>query len=61
MKNYPSVLRTEYAAALLRDGDAARAAKLRRRFESIAKTYPYQGEIEQERSLLALANGKSQR
>ena len=61
MKNYPSVLRTEYAAALLRDGDAARAAKLRRRFESIAKTYPYQGEIEQERSLLALADGKSQR
>ena len=38
----------------------ARAALLRGRFEKIAKAYPYQGEIEQERSLLALADGKNQ-
>ena len=37
-----------------------RAALLRGRFEKIAAAYPYQGEIEQERSLLALADGKIQ-
>ena len=49
MKDFPSVLRTEYALALLRG-----------RFEKIAAAYPYQGDIEQERSLLALADGKIQ-
>ena len=60
MKDFPSVLRTEYALALLHDGDKERAALLRGRFEKIAAAYPYQGEIEQERSLLALADGKIQ-
>ena len=60
MKDFPSVLRTEYALALLHNGDKERAAKLRTQFEKIAKTYPYQGEIGQERSLLALADGKAQ-
>ena len=58
MKDFPSVLRTEYALALLHDGDKERAALLRGRFEKIAAAYPYQGDIEQERSLLALADGK---
>ena len=60
MKDFPSVLRTEYALALLHDGDKERAALLRGRFEKIAAAYPYQGDIEQERSLLALADGKIQ-
>lgn len=61
MKDFPSVLRTGYALALLHDDDKERAALLLRgRFEKIAETYPYQGEIEQERSLLALADGKNQ-
>ena len=60
MKDFPSVLRTEYALALLHDGDKERAALLRGRFEKIAEAYPYRGEIEQERSLLALADGKNQ-
>ena len=38
----------------------ARAALLRGRYEKIAEAYPYQGDIEQERSLLALADGKIQ-
>ena len=58
MKDFPSVLRTGYALALLHDGDKERAALLRGRFEKIAEAYPYRGEIEQERSLLALADGK---
>ena len=60
MKDSPSVLRTEYALALLHDGDKERAALLRGRFEKIAAAYPYQGDIEQERSLLALTDGKIQ-
>ena len=60
MKNFPSVLRTEYAIALLRNGDKDRAAKLRAQFEKIAATYPYRGDIEQERSLFALADEKAQ-
>lgn len=60
MKDFPSVLRTEYALALLHDGDKERAALLRGRFEKIAEAYPYRGDIEQERSLLALADGKIQ-
>ena len=71
MKDFPSVLRTEYAlallhdgdkerAALLHDGDKERAALLRGRFEKIAEAYPYRGDIEQERSLLALADRKTQ-
>ena len=36
------------------------AALLRGRFEKIAAAYPYQGDIEQERSLLALTDGKIQ-
>lgn len=60
MKDFPSVLRSEYALALLHDGDKERAALLRGRFEKIAEAYPYRGEIEQERSLLALADGKNQ-
>ena len=60
MKNYPSVLRTEYAIALLHDGDKERAAALRTQFKKIAATYPYRGDIAQERSLLALADDKAQ-
>ena len=60
MKDFPSVLGTEYALALVHDGDKERAALLRGRFEKIAAAYPYQGDIEQERSLLALADGKIQ-
>ena len=60
MKEFPCVLRKEYALALLHNGDKERAAKLRTQFEKIAKTYPYQGEIEQDRSLLELADGKVQ-
>ena len=60
MKNFPSVLRTEYAIALLRDGDKGRAAALRAQFEKTASTYPYRGDIAQERSLFSLADEKAQ-
>ncbi len=55
MKRFPSVLRTEYALALLYDNDSAKAQKLRADFEKAAKTYPYPHEADSERDLMDLA------
>lgn len=52
MKSYPSVLRTEFAVALLVEKDTARAEKLRARLERVLCTYPYAAEAAAERSLL---------
>lgn len=52
MKRCPSVLRTEYAYALLAEKDEAKAGKFREEFEKIAKKYPYPVEIQTERELL---------
>lgn len=53
MPRHPSVIRTEYALASLR-GEAERAAQLLRAFDKISKTYPYEGEIADERYLVSL-------
>ena len=58
MRINPSVLRTGYACALLADKDSAKAAAYLARFEDVAKRYPYAGEIEGERELIALAKEK---
>lgn len=55
MEDFPSVQRTEYAAALLAEGDTANANVIRARFEARAKNYPYAAEIETERELMCLA------
>ena len=54
MKNTPSVIRTEYAYALLAEKDEKKAEELLARFEKVARTYPYPREIEGERELLSL-------
>lgn len=54
MKNTPSVIRSEYAYALLAEKDEKKAEELLARFEKVAKTYPYPREIEGERELLNL-------
>lgn len=59
MKRFPSVLRTRYLYALLAEGDAARAAAIRERFERVAKTYPYPADITSERELLALGDARA--
>lgn len=58
MKRNPSVLRTQYALALLFEQDIEKAGKLRREFEKTAKTYPYSHEIEAERALMEIAEKK---
>ena len=54
MKNTPSVIRSEYAYALLVEKNEKKAEELLKQFEKVAKTYPYPREIEGERELLAL-------
>lgn len=58
MKNFPSIIRTEYSIALLRDNDEQKADLIRQNFEKIAKKYPYSADIDSERDLLNLAAKK---
>lgn len=51
MQDYPAVMRTLYADRAIHD-DREKAAEIRRRFETIASSYPYPGEIETERDLM---------
>ncbi len=52
MKKFPSVIRTEYALALLSDKDEERAAEIRATFEKIGKSYPYKQDVISEMALL---------
>ena len=56
MKTTPSVIRSEYAFALLAEKDEKKAEEFLVLFEKVAKTYPYPREIEGERELIALIN-----
>ncbi len=58
MKNFPSVIRTEYAYALLDGQDMAKAEKFKELFEKCAKTYPYPNEVQSERELMEIAEDK---
>lgn len=58
MKNFPSVLRTEYAYALLWEKDTEKASALRKQFEQCAASYPYPSDVESERELMSLADQK---
>lgn len=58
MKTFPSVLRTQYAYALLAEDDAFKARSVAAKFEKYAKTYPYPHEVEAERELMILAEEK---
>ncbi len=53
MKSFPSIIRTEYAYALLVMRSAEDAEKKRMDFEKMAVKYPYQSDIESERELLS--------
>ena len=55
MKNFPSVIRTQYAYALLGEKDEEKALQWLKNFEQVAKTYPYASDIESERELLVMA------
>ena len=59
MKTFPSVLRTEYALALLADKDPAKAEKILKEFDRYAARYPYPSEIAAERKYLQMAEKRS--
>jgi hypothetical protein len=61
MKRFPSVLRTQYALALLFENDPVKAEVTRNEFEKAAKTYPYPHEIDSERDLIRIAETVNQR
>lgn len=54
MKNYPSVIRTEYLYALLAEKNIEKAEKLKAQFEKCAEKYPYPSGIESERELIEI-------
>jgi len=56
MKAFPSVIRTEYAYALLEKNDMKLADKHAKAFARCAKTYPYPSDIESEQELMDIAN-----
>ena len=60
MKNFPSVIRTQYVNALLYEKDLEKVQKMRQKFEKIAKTYPYASDIESERELMEIADRKGE-
>ena len=59
MKRFPSVLRTEYALALLFEKDTVKAEKVKAEFEKVAKSYPYVHDLDAEWELLHLAENKA--
>ncbi len=61
MKTFPSVLRTEYALALLDNKDGVKAESLRDQFERFAHSYPYQSDIHAERVLMDVAKLKAEK
>lgn len=60
MKDFPSVIRTQYAYELLLRQDTEKANNWLETFEKIAKKYPYENEINAERELIDIATKKSQ-
>ena len=60
MKDYPSVLRTGYAAALLAENDEKAASEILKKFEKAAVSYPYRSEIQAEKELMDIALNKKE-
>ena len=58
MGKFPSILRTQYCIALLRDNDEKQADRVKTIFEKQAKKYPFPAEIEGERELMHLVLSK---
>lgn len=59
MKNFPSILRAQYALALLQDKDEKKAGAIRAAFDKMAAQYPHESEIIGERELMALVEEKA--
>ncbi len=58
MKNNLSIIRTEYALAVLHEKDEKKAAKLLQFFDKMCSSYPYEGERESEQELIAMIQNR---
>ncbi len=58
VRNFLTVLRTEYALALLYEEDIEKAEKIKAEFEKRCKTHPYKPDIESEKELINIADEK---
>ncbi len=58
MGTFLSIIRTEYAYALLGEKDEKKANLVKERFEKIAQKYPYEGDLKIEWEYIALADEK---
>ena len=61
MHTFPSVLRTEYAYALLAKQEEEKAEKIEKEFDRFAARYPYSVEITGERELMEIAERCAER
>ncbi len=59
MKSFPSILRTNYAVALLDTRDEAKAKDIYQQFKKVAAAYPAPADIASEWELIALAQQKA--
>ena len=57
MKDYLSIMTTEYTVALLAEKDRLKAEAVRLKFEKRCETYPYAGEVESTKELISTALG----
>ena len=57
MKDYLSMMATEYTVALLAEKDRLKAEAVRLRFEKRCETYPYSGEVVSTKELMSIALG----
>ena len=58
LKTSVSVIRTEYALALLSERDKSKAEKVKQRFEKVSRRYPYQVDLVTEGELMDMAEEK---
>jgi len=59
MKNFPTILRAQYALALLKDKDEKKAAEIRKAFDKMTASYPHESEIIGEKELMDLTEQKA--
>lgn len=59
MRNFPSILRVQYGLARLVEQDDAKSAALHKQLHKVLSNYPYPGEVDAERELLALLDAKA--
>lgn len=59
IRNFPSILRVQYGLARLMEQDDTKSAALQKQLHRVLSNYPYPGEADAERELLALLDAKA--